>query len=588
MRSSESTRRWPRSTGALFVLATCVGLACGGTKSRGETGKAKSDQAVAPKPTRAEFKLFAFGRVLGTIAPCGCTTEPLGGVQYALGYIAAESKPQARLVLEPGSFLYPDPEGPEWPSDEAAWIQAHDRASLLQQQFTGLGETLVSGIGPTDVASPKQAAVLQELPLPRVAANVTVPVESKLPAHRIETLSSNGVKWTVGVTAVVDPSLGTAKNLGEVQPAAAALSKAVKTMKEAGADLTVAMAHGDRAFAESLAREVEGLDLVVVGIVDGVDRERLGTAPTVLDKPSGKTYVLEPGAQLQTMTELTLSLDLDKHEDVPSLDQWTVVPPRSAVQEELQRVEERLAKFAADPDADKAFLARLEGERDRLRERLEGGLPEAEVVATFEQVKVTCKRPVDEQARAALTAYDAKVAAHNKQRFAGVEPPEPAEGQPGFAGIEACGDCHDEAVEFWENTVHARAYQTLVDDNKQFDLSCVGCHVTGFRQPGGSEVVENAGLVDVQCESCHGPGSMHVDDGGEDLDLIELEAPAQLCATQCHTPEHSDTFEYEAYLRDILGPGHGEAKRKLLGDGPTGHELRQAGLKKAGGACKKM
>ena len=31
--------------------------------------------------------------------------------------------------------------------------------------------------------------------------------------------------------------------------------------------------------------------------------------------------------------------------------------------------------------------------------------------------------------------------------------------------------------------------------NKQFDLSCVGCHLTGFRLPGGSEVVENAGLL---------------------------------------------------------------------------------------------
>ena len=56
----------------------------------------------------------------------------------------------------------------------------------------------------------------------------------------------------------------------------------------------------------------------------------------------------------------------------------------------------------------------------------------------------------------------------------------------------------------------------------------------------------------------------------------------------CHTPEHSDTFDYEAYLRDILGPGHGEKAREKLGEGPTGHELRQAGLKKAGGACKKM
>ena len=35
---------------------------------------------------------------------------------------------------------------------------------------------------------------------------------------------------------------------------------------------------------------------------------------------------------------------------------------------------------------------------------------------------------------------------------------------------------------------------------------------------------------------------------------MHKEAPASTC-TGCHTEQHSDTFQYEAYLRDILGPG---------------------------------
>ena len=35
-------------------------------------------------------------------------------------------------------------------------------------------------------------------------------------------------------------------------------------------------------------------------------------------------------------------------------------------------------------------------------------------------------------------------------------------------------------------------------------------------------------------------------------------------------------------LRDVLGPGHGADRRKLIGDGPTGAQLRGAGLAKAG------
>jgi hypothetical protein len=34
-------------------------------------------------------------------------------------------------------------------------------------------------------------------------------------------------------------------------------------------------------------------------------------------------------------------------------------------------------------------------------------------------------------------------------------------------------------------------------------------------------------------------------------------------------------------LRDILGKGHGETARKQLGDGVTGHELRQKALEAA-------
>ncbi len=51
--------------------------------------------------------------------------------------------------------------------------------------------------------------------------------------------------------------------------------------------------------------------------------------------------------------------------------------------------------------------------------------------------------------------------------------------------------------------------------------------------------------------------------------------------TGCHTEQHSDTFQYEAYLRDILGPGHGAAARTKLGNGATGHELRSAALARA-------
>lgn len=584
---------------------TCGGTGNGNT-SLGDGLDAPTDGVVDPAPdprARVVLDVFVLGRVRGTIAPCGCTTEPLGGLQYAMGFIESHSQPGARLVLEPGSFLYPEPGSPEWPVDEQGWAQAQERAKALQGRFVELGDALVSGLGPIDVRSPTGAAALDAYPLPRVIANLTAPAAGlpslpdpaaraglgAIPPYRLVTLGQGGTTLVAGVTAVVDPSLPEAVRLGTLGDPVAALREQVATMRKAGAGLTVAMAHGNRAFAEQLAREVDGLDLVVVGVVEGVDRQRLGRPTAQIDG----AYVVEPGEQLQTITHLELSL-APGQPSAPSPAQWVLVPPRTTQEAELARLEERIAKFSADPSADPAFIARLQSERDAVAAAL-AGAPEGEAVAVFDQVKVTCKLPTDADAGQRLTTYTAWVAKQNEAFFAGKRAPAPPAGTPGYAGIDECETCHEEAVAYWRTTVHAGAYETLVDTNQQYDLACVGCHVTGFREPGGSEVVESQGLRDVQCEVCHGPGSFHVDKpeapakGGKagGAQHIRLQSPEEVCG-KCHTPEHSDTFDYVAYMRDVLGAGHGPEARKALGDGPTGHELRAAGLAKAGGKCKKM
>jgi hypothetical protein len=574
-----------RRTRALLALSLLAGL--GGCNRHNTDGGSTAADSATPDPTegatRYEIDLFAFGRQLGTIAPCGCTTDPLGGLQYAFGYVETHSKAGARLVLEPGSFLFPDPDGPEAPTDEAGWAQAQQRAELLQARFSKL-DGLVSGLGPTDFASSSSAA-LSSLPLPRVIANldggVTVATAER---HRVIPL---GRELSAAVTQVVDPQLGEAARAttwGKDFPALADPVAALRTLMPelAKANLQIVMVHGPRSLAESIAREVEGVDVVVMGgVIENPERGRLGSAPVQI----GNAWLLEPGDRAQTISHVTLLIDTTLEPGVLP-ETWTLIPARSQREAELARVEEKLAKFAADPAADPAFISRLEADRDRLRAELESPAIPADVQVAMipEQVKVTCRLAADPTAEQGLRDYDAWVAERNRERFAGVHPPAPPAGQAGYVGIEACADCHEEAVALWKTTVHQRGYQTLIDANKQFDLSCVSCHVTGFRQPGGSEVVENHHLQAVQCEQCHGPGSLHAEDPSSAN--IQLEAPSSVCLN-CHTPEHSDTFEYEAYLRDILGPGHGAEARAKLGEGPTGRELRAAGLEKAGGGCKK-
>jgi hypothetical protein len=178
-----------------------------------------------------------------------------------------------------------------------------------------------------------------------------------------------------------------------------------------------------------------------------------------------------------------------------------------------------------------------------------------------------------------MRKLDGQIAAINLKSAKPPPPPEP--GRAYFVGDDKCAGCHKTATAFWKKTVHAHAWKTLVDGGKQNDYKCVSCHVTGYGEVGGSSLGHTKKLQDVQCEVCHGPGSTHVaQEGTEDPPAVHRETPASTC-TVCHTEQHSDTFQYEAYLRDILGAGHGATARKKLGDGPTGHELRTAALARA-------
>jgi hypothetical protein len=162
------------------------------------------------------------------------------------------------------------------------------------------------------------------------------------------------------------------------------------------------------------------------------------------------------------------------------------------------------------------------------------------------------------------------------------EPPTPAEpGRAHFSGDASCVRCHKAAARFCKRTAHAHAWKTLQAVGKTGHGDCVSCHVTGYGEVGGSSLGFSKGLENVQCEACHGPGSIHVEKRGLEKPLaLRTGTPESVCA-RCHNEKHSDTFQYQAYLRDIIGPGHGEDARDDLGAGPTAKDLRRAAEKRA-------
>ena len=166
---------------------------------------------------------------------------------------------------------------------------------------------------------------------------------------------------------------------------------------------------------------------------------------------------------------------------------------------------------------------------------------------------VSDRIPQDEEIRALAEAYRAEV---RKTKLAIDDPAKLAEDMvPGvkatatYAGTQSCATCHATAVKAWQDSGHARAFATLVSFKADADPNCIACHTVGFGTPSGyrREFGETK-LVDVGCESCHGPGSQHVEQRRAGAEVTARFHPtgAGDCR-KCHHGEFSRPFEYDKF-----------------------------------------
>ena len=499
--------------------------------------------------------LVATAEVKGTPEPCGCTSDPLGDVAR----VATLAK--GGLWLDAGSLLYNREE-----LTKERRPQADATAAALAHIYGGARV----GLGADDLA----AGAAKVAP-PRQACNVRGGM--RLQAPRVETI--DGVK--IGVFGVVTPER--VKPLKADEPVAAA-KKAVAQLKRQGADVVVALCGMDRAETRRLVAAVPGIAFAIVGadVGDGMAEP----------EPAGDgAWVMAPG----DLARYAVKLTLERRGDGP----LTLYAGEAARKHEVERDDRRIASlklqleaWKKDATADQAFVAARQKELDELtaeRHKLATGAPPPPPSTgswfSYELVPVRHVIPRDAGVADELRALAKTIGRVNVQAARGQAPPAAEPGAPTYVGMAACEKCHKPAVEFWKKTVHAEAWKTLVDVDKQYHYDCIGCHVTGWEKPGGVNLVtaEKRGLVDVQCETCHGPGSKHVAEAGlDDPPTLVKKPPDRFCADNCHTREHSDTFQLVPYLRDILGKGHGEKARAALGDGVTGHELRRKALDAAG------
>ncbi|AMV20534.1 multiheme c-type cytochrome [Planctomyces sp. SH-PL14] len=114
-------------------------------------------------------------------------------------------------------------------------------------------------------------------------------------------------------------------------------------------------------------------------------------------------------------------------------------------------------------------------------------------------------------------------------------------------GTEQCRACHEADCRVWEESGHARGWETLVGKGAQMDPYCQQCHTTGYGLPGGFASLKSpAALTNIGCESCHGPGQAHAS-----RPATRTLYRAQDRCTACHDHDNSPEFQFEAYWARI-------------------------------------
>jgi len=149
-------------------------------------------------------------------------------------------------------------------------------------------------------------------------------------------------------------------------------------------------------------------------------------------------------------------------------------------------------------------------------------------------------------------------------------PPHPQKEELGrFVGSAECESCHEPSYDVWRKTGHAKAWETLkeLDPPRHHDPECISCHVVGWHptqyfpyESGFLSEEETPRLVDVGCESCHGPGEKHVAaEMGSNAELQKKLQQAMVVTKEqarsskvhwclnCHDLDNSPDFDFDEY-----------------------------------------
>jgi hypothetical protein len=251
------------------------------------------------------------------------------------------------------------------------------------------------------------------------------------------------------------------------------------------ADYVIVLAHIKPDDAPHIAREAPGIDVMLVG---GTHLDRVFIPPVFV----GKTFVAYSAYETRMLGELRLYPDAEN---------------RFSVRSRYISIDEAIP---GDPAAEETVIAATAADE---RTRAEGKqLLESWLVMSRGRTK---------------------------------PPAEGAAGStPQYVSSGVCGRCHTAQHIQWANSRHRYASDPLANKGYEFEASCLTCHASGGPM-GENKLPQFQG---VQCEQCHGPGSLHVAKPEKGYGRI---TDMNATCSNCHTSKTSPSFNLAAAWEKI-------------------------------------
>jgi hypothetical protein len=432
---------------------------------------------------KPDLVLLLTGQQHGYLDPCGCSRPQKGGLIRRYNLIEV-LKDRGWDVVAVDLGDVPQMKAPAGLQN----VQGLRKYVTAMKAMQAMGHTAV-GIGEYEAAMPLHVPLENYAlndPSPRVLASNLVNRNDEYPemVGSWVPAKTNAKSPKVGVTAVVGPSVEDAIKKKDPMPkfgsATKALDSVLAEMNKGGIELRVLLYQGS---ATKVNDDFPKLPPEAIACAKAYPQFQVVLCADESDEPPIKPMMIDQGeGKAKTM----LIRVGHKAKYVGLVGVFRTGNPKQPFEFKYESI-----------DVGEEFLTPKDEEKKhpvlKIMEAYQKGLKDDNVLASY--------LPVD----------------HPFQVNVGKSDP-----MPHYVGSEACKKCHSYAWDVWkkvtpEGKSHSRAYKSLVEatnpSNRQFDGECIVCHTIGFGYKTGFQTFEKTPkLINVGCESCHGPSSEHIKD----------------------------------------------------------------------------